>query len=223
MAWQDLEGETTGDLIQLIAWRNEPGFQDSGNDAFRAFCFRFDRDLRTKCRIICRNRGLDSATADEIAHKTFERFLKYPKYKQEKCKSGITDQCVKLYLYRIATNVLSTYMDAIKRPNPFTGDEEIVTEFPDVEAMDIPNERKAILRKQFESVKGVLDSLGPKHRIIYLTYKQYDDAIQAGFNLPRHLLKQMQDDLQLTQASIRVYKKEAFDEVDNYLKIYGTK
>lgn len=225
MAWQDFEGESTENLIQYISWINEPDYQSTGRDAFRTFCFRFDHDLRAKCRIICRNRGIDDATADEIAQKTFERFLKYPKYKPEKCKSGDTDQCVRLYLYRFAQRILSDQLCAINRPSPFTGDEDIVWDFhePDIEAMEIPNERKTILKKQYELVKNALDRLRPKHRIIYLTYKQYEEAINAGHYLPRSLLKRMQDELELTQASIRVYKNEAFEEVDTYLKLYGTK
>ena len=141
----------------------------------------------------------------------FKMALKYPKYKPARCKSGNTDQCVRLYLYGFAQTILSDYINEAKRPNPFSGDEDIVTDFPDIDALEIPDERKAILKKQFDLVKGALDRLGPKHKIIYLTYKQYESALNAGFYMPRKLLKKMQDELELTQASIRLYKKEAFE------------
>jgi len=224
MAWQDLEKETTADLIEYIKWGSNPKDKEIAEDAFMAFCFRFRDDVQRKCRIICRNRGYDNTIADEIAEKTFARFLKYPKYDGKKCKSGDIDKCVRLYLYGFAGNILSDYVSAEKRgPNPFTGDEEIITDFPDMEAMDIDTERKAILQKQFEIVKGALDRLTPKHKIIYLTYKQYEYFLNQGFYFPRSFLKRLQDELGLSQASIRVYKKEAFDKVEEYLTIYGKK
>ena len=53
--------------------------------------------------------------------------------------------------------------------------------------------------------------------------KQYEDKTKEGYYLPRGLTKALQSELDLTQNSIRVYKKEAINEVDNYLKTYGSK
>ena len=77
--------------------------------------------------------------------------------------------------------------------------------------------------KQYEIIKAALERLTPKHKIIYLTYKEYEPHFKAGFNFPRAFLKKLQDELELTQASIRVYKKQAYDKIDEYLKIYGAK
>ena len=41
--------------------------------------------------------------------------------------------------------------------------------------------------------------------------------------MPRKLLKDLRTELDLTQSSIRVYKKEANEAVEQYLKLYGTK
>jgi len=224
MAWQDFAGDTTEDLIEYIRWREKPEDKTTSDDAFIAFCFRFRDDVQTKCRIICRNRGYDNTIGDEIADATFDRFLKYPQYKTAKCKSGDTDKCVRLYLYGFAARILSDYVKAEKRgPNPFMGDEEIVTEYLDVEALEIDAERKAVIEKRYSIIKGALDRLTPKHKIIYLTYKQYEQQLKEGFNFPRSFLKKLQDELELTQSSIRVYKKEAFDKVEEYLNIYGKK
>ena len=224
MAWLDFATETTEDLIEIIRWMDKPGDKETAEDAFRAFCFRLGPKLQKACRVICRNRGYDNSIADEIAEKTFGRFLKYPRYDHKKCKCGDTDKCVLLYLFKIAKRALSDYVSAQKKPpNPFTGDEEIVTEFWDIEAMDIPSERKAILLKEYEIIKAALERLSPKHKIIYLTYKEYETELKAGFNLPRTLLKRLQDELGIAQASIRVYKKEANDKIEEYLKLYGKK
>lgn len=224
MAWQELEKESTEDLIEYIKWRNQPEYKETAEYAFIAFCFRFRDDVQVKCRIIARNRGYDNTVGDEIAEKTFARFLKYPKYDGAKCKSGNTDTCVRLYLYKFAGRILSDYIKAEKEgPNPFTGEEELVTDLPDVDAMDVPVERKAILKQKFEIVKNALDRLSDKHKTIYFTYKQYESILNDGYYLPRSLSKRLQDELDLTQATIRKYKNEAFEKVDEYLKIYGAK
>jgi DNA-directed RNA polymerase specialized sigma24 family protein len=221
MAWQDFEHESTEDLIEYIRMLDDPDMQEASRDAFRAFCFRFGDDVRKTCRVVCRQHKLDDSLADVIAEKTFKRFQKYPRYKPEKCKSGDPDDCVTLYLYGIAQTVLIDHLNGLTKP--FTGEEEIVTDFPDVEAMDIPEERKAFIRQQFELVKQALARLSSKHLPIYLTYKLYEKELSDGHYLPRQLLKKMQDGLQLSQATIRAYKIEAFKEVEEFLKIYGTK
>ncbi len=222
MSWQEVKDDPTPDLIEYIQWRGQPEYKTLSEDAFIAFCFRFRDDVQKKCRVICRNRGLDNTVADEIAEKTFARFLKYPKYSAAKCKSGDTDTCVKLYLYKFASRVLSDYIKSeTDGPNPFTGEEEIIDDFPDIEAMPVPPEKKALLEKHYGIIKAALERLSDKHKIIYLTYKQYEDELNEGFYLPRPFLKRLQDRLGLSQASIRVYKKEAFDKIEEYLNIYG--
>jgi len=69
----------------------------------------------------------------------------------------------------------------------------------------------------------MLDRLSPKHRIIYLTYKHYEHITNDGYKLPRKLLKELRTELDLTQNSVRVYKNEAFNDVETYLKTYGSK
>lgn len=224
MAWQDLQTESTADLIERIRWADQPDYKQEAEDAFRAFCFRFRLELQRTSRIICANKGYDSVLGDEIAEKTMARFLKYPKYDHAKCKCGDIDQCILLYLYKFARRILSDHIVAShKAPNPFTGDEEIVTEYWDIEAMELPSERKSQLLEEYEIIKKALERLSPKHKIIYLTYKEYDAELRMGFNFPRSFLKKLQVHLGLSQASIRVYKKEALEKIAEYLKVYGKK
>jgi RNA polymerase sigma factor (sigma-70 family) len=221
MAWQDFEKESTEDLIEYIRWGEKPEHKGVAEDAFRAFFFRFRNDVQRKCRIICKHQGYDDFVADEVAEKTFERFLKYPNYNHSKCKSGNVDTCVRLYLYRFAHNILSDYISGENRPpNPYTGAEEIVTEFPEFAAADVPVERRAELERKQEVIQKALARLSPKHKTVYLTYSKYE---HNGYNLPRAFQKRLQDHLGLTQSSIRVYKKEAFDKIKEYIEIYGAK
>ena len=100
---------------------------------------------------------------------------------------------------------------------------KIWREFPNIENMEVGKERKAILQERFEHIQKALDRLTPKHKIIYLTYKQYESETKDGYKLPRELLKKLRTELDLTQNTVRVYKNEAFNEVETYLKIYGSK
>ena len=48
MSWKELENESTDHLIEYIRWYSDPELKDSAEDAFRAFCFRFQLDLAKK-------------------------------------------------------------------------------------------------------------------------------------------------------------------------------
>lgn len=53
--------------------------------------------------------------------------------------------------------------------NPFTGSEEIITQFPDIENMEMGKERKAQLKKVYGLLNDALSNLSSKHKIIYRT------------------------------------------------------
>lgn len=219
----DLHSDTTENLLEYIQWKDDPEYAEIAKEAFRAFTFRFQLDLQKKLIPICRNWGYDEQIASEIAYGAFERIWKYPKFDIAKAKYKEYNKAVSFYLYGIANHLLADYKKMEDDDYPFTGDEEIVREFPDVENMEMGKERKSILLEGFAHIQNALNRLTPKHKIIYLTYKQYESEIKDGFKLPRKLLKKLRTELDLTQNSIRVYKKEVFEEVDKYLKIYGSK
>lgn len=220
---QDLNSETTENLLEYIQWKDEPDYTEIAKEAFRVFTFRFQLDLQKKLIPICTNWGYDEQVASELAYHTFERVWKYPKFDISKAKQKDFDKAVSFYLYGIAGRLLADYKKNQEIENPFKGDEEIIREFPDIDNMGMGKERKAILKERFEHIQEALNRLTPKHKIIYLTYKQYESEIKDGYKLPRKLLKELRTELDLTQNSIRVYKKEAFDVVEKYLKTYGSK
>ena len=215
MSESDLDKEPTETLIECIKWRDQEGYLEIAQNAFRAFFFRFNQDIIKKCRIISKNWGYDKHVGDLIAERTFDRFYKYNGYDHSKSNAKDVDTGVTFYLYRIAQHLLADYrlQESGENINPFSGNEEIVREFPNLE-------KRKDLRGKYEIIEKALERLSAKHRIIYLTYKAHE---KDGYNLPRKLLQSLRDELDLTQASIRVYKKEAFDKVDEYLKIYGAK
>lgn len=219
---QDLEIETTEDLLEYIRWKNDPDYADQAKNAFRVFTFRFQLPLLKKLIPICKNWGYDEQVATEIAYDTFDRIWKYPKFDLSKAKQKDFNTAVLFYLYKIASHALADYKKNKEGTrNPFTGEEEIIRDFPDIESLDYPKETMAKIRKRYDLIKNALSRLSPKHKIIYLTYKQYEEETKEGFKLPRKLLKSLRTELDLTQTSIRIYRKEAFDKVDEYLNIYG--
>ncbi|WP_257670489.1 RNA polymerase sigma factor [Parapedobacter tibetensis] len=222
MDWKELESETTETLIQYIQWRNDPQLKDAADAAFNAFCFRFQKDVFHKCLVICRNRGYDQEVAYDLAQRTFERFIKYPNFDFSKSKVKDFDNGVRFYLYRFAANLLNDMYNEQNNPNPspYTGEEDLVYEFPEIPDSHFKSEQLRTLKEKRELILKTLDRLGPKHKIIYLTYQQY--AVN-GFKLPRQLTEKLRTRLELTQATIQFYKKEAFDKIAEYLEIYGSK
>lgn len=224
MAIQDLNNEPTETLLEYIQWKDDPDYEETAKEAFRVFTFRYQLELSKKLIPICTNWGYDEQVANEIAYKTFDRIWKYPKFDASKGKQKDYHMTIIFYLFGIAKRLLADHKKSqTEEPNPFTGDEEIIRDFPYIDKLQIGKERKAELVKLYELLNKALSRLSPKHKIIYLTYKQYEDETRGGYYLPRRLTKALQNELDLTQTSIRIYKKEAIDEVNNYLKIYGSK
>lgn len=224
MSSEALTVESTENLIAYMQWKNEAGYGDTAKNAFRQFFFRFQEELIKKTRVVVRSWGYDNEVADLIAEKAFDRFWQYPNFDIAKSSTNDWDTGVLLYLFRIAFNLLVDYKKSLNGTgNPFTGEEEILRNLPDFEKINLSVETKAKLQKEYEVVKRVLESLGPKHKIIYLTYKGYEYYTKQGYKLPRKLLENLREELNLTQSSIQVYKKEAFDKISEYLNIYGKK
>jgi hypothetical protein len=220
MSWKELENESTADLIEYIRWYQDPELKDSAEDAFRAFCFRFQLDLAKKCVPICANLGFGKDIAYDLAERTFERFLKYPKFDPEKSRSDDYDTGVRLYLYGIAQRLLFNLYNEQDKFSPYSGDEGIIYELPPLDSLSVKAEQRKELTGRYELIKKALERLGPKHKIIYLTYQRYQEK---GFKLPRQLTEKLRTELELTQATIQFYKKEAYDKIQEYLEIYASK
>jgi DNA-directed RNA polymerase specialized sigma24 family protein len=221
---QDLNNEATASLLEYIQWKDDPDYAEIAKEAFRVFTFRYQLELLKKLTPICKNWGYDKQVATELAYEAFNRIWKYPKFDFSKSKQKDYHKAITFYLFGIAKRVLADYKKSkTEEPNPFTGDEDLIRDFPDIEMLEIGKERKAQLQKLYEFLNEALSKLSPKHKIIYLTYKQHESITNDGYNLPRHLTKKLQDELDLTQNSIRVYKKQAIDAVNTHIKIYGSK
>lgn len=220
MSWKELEHETTESLIEYIRWKDDPELKQNAEDAFRAFCFRFQKDVAAKCWFLCRNHKYDRQIAADLAQRTFERFYKYPKFNLQRSRSKDFDTAVRLYLYGIAQKQLYNLYHDEHNTNPYTGDESTTNQLPSVEDLPVKVEQRNELRARYALIEKALNILGPKHRVIYCTYQRYQ---KPGVKLPRHLTEKLRTELELTQATIQYYKKEAEDKIKQFLEIYASK
>lgn len=216
-----MKDKSSEELLELIKKKDDKNLSADAEEAFRVFTYRHQLDLMKKLIPICKGWGYDEQVATEIAYQSFERVWKYPKYDSAKTKQADDFTKVLFYLFGIARRLLAEYKKkASKEAPPFTGDEEIIYDFPSLEQLNIAVDKKDELEQYYSIIKEALDSLTPKHRIIYLTYKQFESETNDGFKLPRNLLAKLRNELNLTQNTIRSYKNEAFMEVNKKLDTY---
>ncbi|PWV46217.1 sigma-70 family RNA polymerase sigma factor [Chitinophaga sp. S165] len=232
MSWQEFQAEPTADLVEYMMVSG-PGDQVSADDAFRAFILRFRVFVQKLCRSVASNYGYDIDVGDQIAEETFRKFRTSKTFRTDKCSSPDLDACIKYYLAITASRTMVDFHRNETDDNPFDGSEELAYDLPDIDDIVGDPERLATLRKQHEVVKLVLSRLSDKHKIIYLTYKQYEldlyrrerteDGKPRQYYLPRHLLKKLREQTGLAQTTIRKYKEEANVQIEQLLKIYGNK
>jgi hypothetical protein len=203
------------DLFEYISWKTDCPVEAA--NAFKEFTFRFERDVMRMSEVACSKWGYDATVAFDISNCVFQRVWKYPSYKQEKSKSKDINKGVKLWLHRIVYTQLANYKNlgfCYEADNEtdltlIETIEELVEEF------DVSIEKKRLILKRMKVVDEALSHLTHKHKIIYLTYKLY--CPDGKTYIPRAVSKKLQEELVLTQGSIRKYKEEANKIVATYL------
>lgn len=207
--WKSIKDEDTERLTEI--YQNKNNSKSQRENAFHALCHRFKNDVLNKCEIICKRFGHDVTVAEQIATATFIAYARKGDFQISKTHRDNVDLAFKVYLYKISRTELTNYYREQQRRNnnPYTGEERIITELPPLPGVKL-NLKQAILIKAIES-------LTPAQRTIYLTYKQHE---KLGFNLPKKLLEELREYLGgISQTTIRTYKKEAVDKIENYTKV----
>jgi len=182
-----------------------------GDNAFYSLVHLFRRDLLNFCEIRCKAFGHGPNVAEVIVTKTFEAYAKKGNFRFENAKGKNDYDSFLIYLFAIAKNTLTDYYRDQKREKlglKYDGTEAIVTELPELPGnVDIEPQIKY----------KVLQSLPYAHRVIYLTYKSHE---RAGCNLPKHLHEKLRSHLNdISQVTIRTYKKVATDKINDALLI----
>lgn len=201
------------ELIREIKLNKDPTKRKNAEAAFNIFCFRFEEPLKKIIERSCRGYGLSSEDAIEILELTFKRFWLYPKFDADKVRSSDLEKGIILYLARIAQRGL---IDVIKLKNgstysPYDGDEHIVYDFPKISNPKLVNDENYLI------INEVLNHLSWKHKVIYLTYSSFE---HKGFKLPRKLLADLRATLQLSQNTIRSYRFEVVEKIEEYKNLW---
>lgn len=203
------------ELIEYISFKDD--FPNEAEMAYFVFCDRFQKDIIQKAEIYCNKYGYNEVIALDIANCAFARVWKYHSFNKEKAKSNNIDTAIKLWLYPIVYNELMKYGEKNTCAEPEEDDLSIVENVDELITLTVgedPEKRKD-LKIKLEIIEKAMLGLSEKHKIIFLTYKAYQNN---GKNIPRVVAKKLREKLNLVQSSIQVYKKEATDRVNNYLK-----
>lgn len=208
--WKKFEKEDTYTLIELFQDVNQP--ENIRDLVFLVLCYRFRQDLLNKCEISCKRFGHDITVAEKITETAFKRYALKGNFKIEKTSTSNIDNSFKLYLYGIAKNELTNFyrlQEKKRRGHSYDGNERIVKDLPPLPNLKLSIEDKIRLK--------AIESLSPAHRAVYLTYKQHE---RLGCNLPKKLREDLREFLGgVEQVTIRGYKKEATDKINNYIEV----
>lgn len=211
---EEIKETPIADLFEMMSWKDE--FPDEAKKAFHLFCFHFENEIKEKAEIYCSNWGYNEVVALDIVKCTLAKVWKHPTFDLAKSKAKSAQKGVVLWLSRIIFTQLANFHN---NGTCYQPDEEsdlsLVYTFDDLaDRASDSEERKNHLQKQLEIVEKAFAGLSDKHKIIYLTYKLYE---QEGRNIPRAVTKKLREELNLVQSSIRKYKEEATKQLREYL------
>ncbi|WP_394664916.1 RNA polymerase subunit sigma [uncultured Chryseobacterium sp.] len=205
------------DLIDYISFKNE--YPHEATLAFTEFCNRYERDILKKAEIYCNKYNYSEVVALEVATCAFVRVWKYHSFNKNKAKyPEDMDRSILLWLYPIVYNEMIKYGERNTCTEPSEDDLSVVENIDELITLTVGEdvERKRDLRVALEVLEKAMQGLSEKHKIVYLTYKAYENTGKK--NLPRTVGKKLRNRLNLVQSSIQVYKKEATDHINKYLE-----
>lgn len=206
------------ELIEYISFKTE--YPEEAEKAFVEFCSRFERKIFEKAEIYCSKFDYNEAVAEYIAHCAFARVWKYHSFDKGKAKKQNIEDSIHIWLCAILYNEMVKYHKSHSCAEKNDEDLPIIESFDQLINYYLDNddedliEKKKDLKNRLEEIERSLQGLSIKHRTIYLTYKAYKEE---GKYLPRKVSKNLCERLNLTQASIRVYRMEAENHIKNYL------
>ncbi|PZO29129.1 MAG: RNA polymerase subunit sigma [Flavobacteriaceae bacterium] len=207
---------SSDELIEYISFKEE--FPIEAEKAFVVFCNRFQTDVIKTAEIYSNKYGHSEVTALDIANCTFAKVWKYHSFKKSKSKIKDVDKAIKIWLHAIVFNELMKYGVQDTCTEPDENDLSIVESIDELIVLTVGDdfEKKKDLKIRLEIIERAMLGLSEKHKIVFLTYKAYEN--NGKKNLPRIVGKKLRENLNLVQSSIQVYKKEATDHINNYLK-----
>lgn len=185
--------------------------EDEKNAAFQMFCVKYEKRLNNLVEGLCQKFGYSSEIAFKAVECTFARIRRYPSFSMKKSTSKNVDNAIILWLNKIAYTQVLKFKNSMECAEVSDDDDLAVVN-------DVTEFYEVVSKRQFMSedekeykirwLDAKLSCMKEKHRIVLLTYLAYETN---GKKLPRSLTLKLRTQLNLTQDSIRVYKKEALD------------
>lgn len=200
------------ELIRIIAKKNED--KEAADKALRLFVGIFESKIIKQVDVIARNLGYSENVALHAIQCAFNKVWLYPTFDMRKSHAKNKERAIIIWLVQIA----------VSQMNQFTKYGECAQLKPEEDLSVIENAKDFVesfhptdlsLEKKLECIAFLnkkISALDEKHRIVYLTYKAYQTS---GKKLPRKLLDKLRKRLGLTQSTIRVYKNEAFNALND--------
>lgn len=220
----DFENMVGSELLEYISFKDE--FPNEAEMAFYVFQARYQRDILQKSEVLCSKFEYNEAIAFLAATCTFDKVWKNAHtFNMKKANTKNVDKAILLWMYKILFTQILLFKNRDTCAQPTK--EEDLSLINDVDGLikvHAPEnlEKQKELKENLSFLERALQRLSPKHRIIYFTYLAYKP--DKDKNIPRSVSNKLQEQLDLTQASIRVYRKEATDLVNNYInKVNGNK
>lgn len=199
-------------LLKMIANKNDD--KETATKALHLFVGIYESKIRKQVEIIANNYGYNETVAFEAIRCAFNKVWLYPTFDMRKSHCKDEENAIVVWLVRIAVSQMFQYAGqgecAMIKDEEDLSVIETATDFVEsFHASELTAEQKMNCVLFLEKKMSALDE---KHRIIYLTYKAYQTS---GKRLPRKLLEKLRKRLGLTQATIRVYKKQACEALND--------
>ncbi len=198
-------------LLKTIA--NKANNIEAAKAAFAVFTSYFENKIKCPVEINASKFGYDANVAFEAIQCAFNKVWLYPSFDMNKSRCKDEENAIIIWLINIAVSQMHQFSKQgecakIKEEEDLSVIEDSLS-FVDCHVSNLTPERKMLYVTELDKKLSVLDE---KHRIIYLTYKAYQIR---GKKLPRTLLEKLRKRLNVTQVTIRVYKKEACEALDD--------
>ena len=206
---------TSVDGVNLLRIISNKDDMEAAQKAFILFVGYFEDKIKKQVEITASKIGYDENVAFEAIQCTFNKVWLYPAFDMNKSHCKNEENAIVIWLCSIATSQMHQYTKQGECAQIKQEEDLSVIEDPSVfvdtfKVMDLSPEQKM---EYVLALNEKLSQLDEKHRIIYLTYKAYHTR---GKKLPRTLLKKLRKRLDLSQVTIRVYKREACEALQDY-------
>ena len=210
----DKKEESLVDGVQLLnAIANKKEDLKAAKDALTLFIGHFETKIMLQVEILADKIGYDENVAFNAIECAFNKVWNYPTFDLKKSRCKDPEKAIIIWLIQIAVSQMHQFsrkgVCAQIREDEDLSVIETPDDFVSFYMPDLDSDKKLEYVLAFNKRLSVLDE---KHRIIYLTYKAYH--IQ-GKKLPRNVLEKLRIRLGLVQATVRVYKKEACEALND--------